>query len=1094
MASLRDKLASLTPSERALLARRIVSAAATTRDEIDTGFRPDSGVPLSSAQERLWFLHQLDPSSSAYNIPLLFQRDHLPTVAATFAINRILSRHEALRTCFPSSAGVPVQRVAAVTEVCLVEQEVEDLPLNTLIERLRIALESETVKPFSLENGPLFRARLFRGGNRSVLILVLHHAICDKASIDIIVRELNQCLKAFAEGLPVCLQPLPIQYCDYALWQKRWLRSPEAGTQIAYWSQKLADSPGLDLPSVCQRPAVQTYDGDREQVFFNHTECERLRAIGRKFHSTPFVVMLTVFKCLLARYSGQETIIVGTPVEGRNRPEMVGIVGLFVNMLVLRTTIEIQRSFESLVESVGQVTNEALIHQDVPFERIVEELNVTRDPSRNPLFQVMFQLESRDGQVPKPVSVNSDVTPRLHSCKVDLTLEMHLFADGMRGRLEYNVDLFDRAFAATFLSHFQALARNCLAAPEMSVGCHTLQWESEEHPVLRDVDIRIADIASKNTVLDLFGASVTQHADEICLVFGERMLTYREVDLDSTRIARKLATRGVRPDHLVAFGVGRSPNLLVLLLAVLKTGAAYLPLDPDWPVQRLQSIFEDATPACLVTESVLKSRFATVTLPIYALDELVEEDQEALIEEEAEGLPCVHTSALAYVIYTSGSTGKPKGVKVRHDSLLNCLLAISERIGFDHADRFLAITTVTFDIAALEFLLPIISGGTVVLADRIHLLDGQVLAKYLGQMNVTHMQATPASWQILRLSNWQGCSGITALCGGEALPWALAEWLLPRVACLWNVYGPTETTIWSAAHRVSLSDGGAFLANPVANTEIHVLGESMETQPLSVVGEIYIGGAGLSPGYIGLPELTRERFPRHPTIRDQKLFRTGDFGRRLRGGRIEFLGRKDFQVKVRGFRIELEEIEAVACRVPGVVACVVVKTSSDLGEGALIAYVIVGPECGITDVALRTQFQQALPSHMCPSRIAFVSAFPTTHSGKIDRMALSKMRPALTKRVGTEWACLIEEYIAYEWKETLRINTLARDDNFFDVGGNSLSLVQIASRLSARFEVHVPIMELFRSVTVESQARYLQFMQSTQQSTVNELVEKLASS
>jgi amino acid adenylation domain-containing protein len=1050
----------------------------------DIGPRPlerGDGVelPLSFGQQRLWFLSRLEPDSAAYNMPAAVRlTGRLDVAALALACAEIERRHEVLRTVFPSVSG----RARAVVREPRTDGLLPVIDLSRLEaptrreESLRLAAE-EADLPFDLAAGPLWRVRLARlAAEEHVLLINLHHIVCDGWSVGLLTRELAALYEAFRAGRPSPLPALPVQYADFAAWQRRRLSGPVLEELVRAWKERLAPPlPVLELPVDRPRPAVETHRGSRFLFEVPAGSVARLAELGRQGGATLFMALTAAFNALLLRYTGQEDVLIGTPVAGRNRAEIEGLIGLFVNTLVLRTDLEGDPDFGTLLGRVRQAVLWASRHEELPFEKLVEEVQVERALGHSPLFVVMLALQNAP---PAPLALPGLELERLElstrTAKFELTLDLTERLDGgliggLAGALEYNVDLFDDVTISRLSKHFTHM----LARIEGTLRLSDLPLlsEMELHEVVTCFNDSQIDIPMDAVVHDLFKATVRRVPDAVAVSAEGRTLRYRELDELSDRLARRLVRLGVGPDVLVGICAERTPALLVALLAVLKAGGAYVPLDPTNPQERLRHILDDSGASLLLTETALLDALPPHAARILLLDDLLD----GLEAEAPEGdvpLPRVLPDHLAYVIYTSGSTGRPKGVEVRHRGVVNFLLSIIWRPGLGERDVVLGLTTLSFDIAVTELFLPLVVGARIELVRRETGLDAAKLAAVLESAGVTFVQATPATWTLLVDSGWPGRPGLKALSGGEALPRALANKLLPRVDTLWNYYGPTETTVWSSFHQVDRSDRPVPLGYPLGNTALHLLGRRFELVPAGAVGELAIGGEGLARGYRGRPDLTAERFVPDPLgPPGARLYRTGDLARRLPDGLIEYLGRLDHQVKIRGFRIEIGEIEAVLLQHPAVRQCAVVA----LGGGTdkrLVAYVVQNGETAWE--ALRAHLQEKLPSYMVPASVVFLDRFPLLASGKVDRKSLpdpGRDRPLSASYVSPQSEN--ERLIAQIWQEVLGLERVGIHDNFFDLGGHSLLAAEVHGKLRERMGTDLPLVELFRHPTVHALAQTL---------------------
>jgi len=1006
---------------------RLAAAVRAARDEGTVPALPlvrvprEGDIPLSFAQQRLWLLDQIEPGSAAYNLPAAVRLTGQVSVDLLERIfEEIVRRHESLRTTFPSQRGKPVQRIAPELRP---EIRVIDLPGEA--EARTFALE-EARQPFDLENGPLLRLALVRLGERdSLLVMTMHHIVSDGWSWGVLLREIGVLYEAFSQDLPSPLPELPVQYADFAVWQREQLEGEVLERQLAWWKRQLAGAPAaLELPTDRPRPALPSHRGGVRPLALPPDLLEGVIGVSRHHGATPFMALLAAWAVLLGRYAGQEQVLTGTPVAGRNRREVEDLIGFFVNTLVMHV-----RQGDGL-EAVRDMALDAFTHQDLPFERLVDEVAPDRDLRRPPVFQVLFILQNApldalelEGLTLRQVPVDAG------AAKFDLTLNLIETGGGLGGFLEYDADLFDAATAERHLRHYERLLRGIVAEPDLPIRDLPLLSEAERHQMLAEHNDSASIYPDGACVHELIAAQAARTPEAV----AAGRMTYRELDRRAGRLARRLVRQGVGPDVLVGLSFERSPDLLVALLGVLKAGGAYVPLDPTHPRERLDMILEDAGVRILLTE--------------------LEEDG----EDVDVPLPAVDPENLAYVIYTSGSTGRPKGVEVRHRGVVNYLASMACTPVLGAEDVMMAVTTLSFDIAVTELLLPLTVGARVEIASRETAGDPLLLAKALE--TATCMQATPATWTMLLEGGWAGQPGLKALCGGEALPRALADRLLPRVGELWNVYGPTETTVWSALLRVGPGERPVPVGLPLANTALHLVDRDGELAPLGVAGELLIGGDGLARGYHGRPDLTAERFVPDPFgAPGTRLYRTGDLARRLPDGTLEFLGRIDFQVKVRGFRIELGEIEAVLASHPAVRECVVVARKDD-GDTMLVAYVVGDAS------ELRSFLGGKLPPYMVPAAFVTLPALPLSPNGKVDRKAL----PAPERQETGSFTAPTdptEELVAGVWAEVLRIDRVGVHDSFFELGGHSLLGTQVVSRIREVLGVELPLRRLFEAPTV----------------------------
>src|SRR5271157_4037856 len=1037
----------------------------------------DGPCPLSYAQERLWFLDQLAPGSPVYNIVDVVQFDgNYNADAMQRTVHELVRRHEPLRTAFSNRDGQPVQIVFPTVELAFSELDLRALPEKEREDTWIRLVREEGRKPFQLTQPPLLRGTLVHWSEQQQrLVLTLHHIIADEWSMEVLQRELHQIYRSFSQAEPSPLSELPIRYTDFVHWQRGYLQGEVLQQQVAFWKEALAGAPTvLELPTDKPRPAVQSFQGAIEAFALPQELLERLKRLSRQQDATLFMTLAAAFLVLLHRYTGQEDILLGTPISGRTRSETEDLIGLFLNLVVLRGQFREQESFQSLLEQVRQRALGAYGHQDLPFEQLVSELAPERDLSRAPLFQVMFVLFSTDA-----ASQTSDVAALSQlstgTSKFDLTLAVSETAAGLQGLIEYRSDLFEADTIRRLCGHYGTLLEAITQDPEQHVSALPILPASEREQLLEEWnDTAVAPAEPGLCLPEMIAAQARQNPDQVALICEAQQFSYGELERRSNQLAHQLRALGVGPEVLVGLCVERSLDMVVGLLGILKAGGAYVPLDPSFPQARLAYMIADSGMRVLVTHRQLEEKLPVRPASILHLD--ADWDTIAQQDTTAAELPPAQPENLAYVLYTSGSTGKPKGVEIAHAALANFLRSMQREPGFTAQDRLLAVTTLSFDIAGLELYLPLVTGGTTIIASREDNYDPARLMARLRDSRCTVMQATPATWRALLEAGWEGAKDLKVLCGGEALPSDLAQALLPRCAQLWNLYGPTETTIWSTLHRVTTADGPVPIGRPIANTQVFILDGHRQLVPAGIVGELYIGGAGLARGYFARPELTAERFIENPFAPHTRLYRTGDLARWLPDGNIECLGRADHQVKIRGFRIEPGEVEAALARHPAVGQCVVVAREDSHGDKILVAYLEPQPNAAIPAVSdLRAHLANDLPAYMVPSAFVVLDKLPLTPNAKIDRKALP---PPTYDRVQAAHESAAprtenEQAVAAIWSEVLKVGGIGLEDNFFDLGGHSLLVIRAVSRIRDVFEVDLPPSTFFAHPTVAGLARVL---------------------
>ncbi|ONH53328.1 non-ribosomal peptide synthase domain TIGR01720/amino acid adenylation domain-containing protein [Pseudomonas cedrina] len=1000
----------------------------------------DQPLALSFAQERQWFLWQLDPTSAAYHVPsALHLRGQLDVAALEQAFQALAQRHEPLRTTFVEEGEHTWQVIHPSLKMPIERQRVA----ASAIEH---AVAQEIQRPFDLVNGPLMRVKLLEvDAGHHVLVITQHHIISDGWSMQVMVDELVKVYQG-----RVHLPALPIQYADYALWQREWMAAGEKQRQLDYWRTRLgAEHPVLELPLDHPRPAVQSHRGARWQVLLDNALVAQLKALAQRQDVTLFVLLLASFQTLLHRYSGQSEIRVGVPIANRNRLETERLVGFFVNTQVLQADVHGQMAFDQLLAQVKQRALEAQAHQDLPFEQLVEALQPERSLSHNPLFQVMFNHQDslRAAPVQLPGLDLQPVDWTGHSTQFDLNLETEESAEGLWASLTYATDLFEDTTVERLAEHWQQLLRAVVRDASQAVDELAMLSAPQWQQMVEEWNDTAVDYPRERCVHHVFETQALAHPNALALQFNGQALSYGELNRRANRLAHRLIAAGVGPDVLVAVCVERSLDMVVGLLATLKAGGAYVPLDPQFPADRLAYMLEDSRARVLLTQPKLRGRLA---LP-QGLQELMVEDADA-----AEHNPHVSVTPehLAYVIYTSGSTGKPKGVMVHHQALCSFTYGMAASLDIGVDARMLSLTTFSFDIFALELYVPLTVGASVLLSGQELALDPEAIIDLVHSQSANVLQATPSTWRMLLESPRAGLlRGIKSLCGGEALPVDLAQRMLDLQGPLWNLYGPTETTIWSAAHR--LHDSQPFVGRPIANTQVFILNAGLTPSPIGAAGELLIGGVGLARGYHERPALTAERFVPNPYGEPgERLYRTGDLARYRADGVVEYIGRVDHQVKVRGFRIELGEIEACLREHAGVREAVVLAENE-----RLIAYLVASTP-GAPE-AYKAALRDRLPDYMVPAHVMFLDRLPLTPNGKLDRKALPTVDAALLRKDHVAPVTPREQQVAAIWAEVLDVPQVGLDDHFFERGGHSLLATRVVSRVRQALALEVALKTLF---------------------------------
>jgi amino acid adenylation domain-containing protein len=1036
--------------------------------------RPE-GFPLSLTQRRLWFLEQMDPGSPVYNISAATRLTGPVDIAVLErSLNEIVRRHAVFRTSFLRMDGEPVQAVSSLLQLVMDFVDLQHLPENDRQAEAMSLAGKEAQRPFDLAQAPLLRVGLLRlTPDDHVLLVTMHHMIADGWSLEILYRELSRIYAAFSRNGRSPLDDLPIQYVDFAYWQYQWLQGAVLDLHLSYWKRQLKGAPTvLELPTDRPRPAIARFGGATQRLLLSESLMAPLEAMSRERGATPFMTLLAAFATLLYRYTGQDDLVLGALVANRNRAEVEPLIGYFASPLPLRVQLSGNPTMTELLARVRETALGAYEHEELPFERLVDELAPERSLSRNPLFQVAFSMQksaatslSLPGVVASPLAIDRGTS------KFDLTLHLIEGGGGTRATIEYNTDLFDAATIERMLGHYHMLLQGIIANPNRRISEFPILTDMEEQQIICRWNDSARDYSEDPCIHQLIEAQVEKSPDAIAVVFEKTQLTYSELNRRANQLAQYLRRSGVGAEDAVAICVERSLELMVAVLAVLKAGAAYVPLDPAYPRERLSFMLADSRALVLLTQDnpIPGTEHANVVC-------LHREWQTFVAEPEDNLHSGVSADNPAYVIYTSGSTGKPKGVQITHRGLRNVFGSMREQPGMSDRDVFLAVATLSFDIAALELILPLTTGARVVIASREVTTDGAQLKKLLSQSGATIMQATPATWRLLVDAGWSGESDLRLQCGGEALSRELARQLVGKSSSLWNLYGPTETTIYSTAGRVLPEDAPVSIGRPIANTQIYLLDSRLAPVPVGIPAELYIGGDGLARGYVNQPDLTADKFIPNPFSREggERLYRTGDIARYLPDGRIECLGRSDHQVKIRGFRIELGEVEAALAQYPEVRGAVVTAIESG-GDKRLVAYVVPTNEKSVSIESLRRFLKAKLPDYMVPAVFSFLEAFPLTANGKIDRKALpppDQSRPDLNgafvaPRTATE------KLLAKSWAEVLRLDRVGVHDNFFELGGHSLSAMELISKISAAMNRFLCLKLLFMHPTIAELATAL---------------------
>ena len=1047
--------------------------------------RPNRDVaPMSFAQQRLWFLDQLEPHSAVYNIPYAVRwRGSLNVEALQQTLSAIVARHETLRTTFVHTDGEPVQCIATDRMVDLPVLDLRAWPQSEQEAEVRRLLHTEAQRPFNLTADVMLRATLLRLQDEEYLcLLVLHHIAADGWSLGILFREIAVFYDAFCTGKLSSLPPLPIQYADYAVWQQQQFREEKSARQLAYWKQQLADLPMLEIPTDYPRPPVQTYHGAWASFALPRDLSTALNQLSRRERCTLFMTLLAAFQTLLSRYTGQDDVAVGSPIAGRTRVETEGLIGFFVNTLVLRADLSGNPTFRDFLHRVREVALEAYTHQDLPFEKLVEELQPTRVLNRNPLFQALLTLQNAPMQSLEIPGLTASFVPLERvTAKFDLSLSMTDTASGLTGSLAYNTDLFAATTIQRLIHHWQSLLEGIVAHPEQPIAVLPLLTPAEQQQLLIDWQGPTVALPPAADLHMLFEIQATQTPEQVAVVCHGSQITYRELNRRANQLAHRLQALGVGPDILVGICLERCLEMVIGLLAILKAGGAYVPLDPAYPRQRLAAILAECQPRVLLTQQRLVDNLPAHGVPVLCLDT----DWEASAGED-EGNPVSGATAdhLAYVIYTSGSTGAPKGVMVARRSLRHYAETAAREFTLTPEDRLLQFASLSFDAAVEEIFPCLIRGATLVLRTEDMVASIAAFVHKCDEWQVTVLDLPTAYWhelttQLEALPVTLPQSVRLVIIGGEkARGESLRSWQQQvgyRVRLI-NTYGPTETTVVATMCDVSTfattpASGDIPIGRAIRHVQTFLLDRHLQLVPIGVPGELYIGGIGVARGYLNRPELTAEHFVPHPFSHTPgtRLYKTGDLGRYLPDGRLEFLGRVDHQVKLRGFRVELGEIETVLEHHSMVRQAVVTTQEVIPGGMRLVAYVVPDHPSQLSNNDLHHFVQEKLPAYMVPAVFVILDALPLTPSGKVDRRALPTPERTGTDRPETFLAprTPVEKQVAQIWADVLHLENVGLHDNFFALGGHSLLATQINFRLHVAFpNVDLPLRLFFETPTV----------------------------
>jgi len=1091
MDSLANRIAALPAEKRALLELRLKDKGATALSaEPIIPRRSESGsVPLSFPQQRLWFLEQLEPGTALYNIPSAYHvTGPLNLLALEQGLNEIVRRHEALRTTFATTKGRPVQAIAPTLALALNVVELDKLSKPDRESNVRRLVAEEAQRPFDLTHGPLVRATVLRlGQEENALLLTMHHIVSDGWSMSIFFRELAALYEAYSAGRPSLLPELSIQYTDYAVWQRNRLQGDVLRNHIAYWKNQLNGICTLQLPVDRPRPVVQSYRGATQSLLLPSALASQLHALSRREGATLFMTLLAAFQALLGRYCGQDDIALGTPIAGRTRSDTEGMIGLFVNTLVIRTDLSGNPNFRELLARVRTIALAAYEHQELPFEKLVEELHPQRDLSHSPLFQVTFAHQNQPwhpleftGLAMNPVPIKTD------TAKFDVSLETWEEPEGLRAILNYRNALFDETTATRILSHFQTILEGIVANPNRQISELPIMAAAERRQLLVDWNGNTNEFSEDKCIHQLIEEQVAKTPDELAVVCEDEQLTYRELNQRANQLAHYLRKLGVGPDDVVGLCLDHCANLLVGLLGILKAGGAYLPLDPDHPKARLEFTLEDSQASVLLTQERLQDQ-----LPNYTGKKLILDSEWPEIAAESREDPHRQVNArnLAYVIFTSGSTGKPKGVMIEHRSLTNYLNFCVTTYPIQAGRGSLVHSSIAFDATITGLFAPLFVGRAVYLLRKANALDA-VANKLCQLRDFSLVKITPAHLAALSQQiSPQDAKDLTRcfVIGGEnLLADQIAFWQnnAPNTL-LFNEYGPTENVVGCIVYEASKwrGSGSVPIGRAIPNTSAYVLDQYMQPVPIGVQGELYLGGKGVARGYLNRAELTLEKFMANPFSRNPRarLYRTGDLTRYLPDGTIEFIGRGDHQVKIRGYRIELGEIASTLCQHPAIREAVVLAVGESSEDRRLVGYFVSDQQPSPTSAQLKYFLKEQLPEYMVPSAFVCMDRLPLTPNGKVDRTSLPSHEQAnggLAKDFVAPRDAL-EHQLTKIWENLLQVKPIGIRDNFFELGGHSLLAIKLFAEIEKVTTRKIPLAVLFQAPTLEQLATIVQLEVNT---------------
>ncbi len=1063
--------------------RQVNIEAHINREPIPKASKKDvQGIPLSFSQQSMWFYSQITKANPVFNISNAVKMSGtLHKEILIKSLKEVIARHESLRTTFKNVDGSPVQVINPSVEVTLPEMDLRHIPQKEQEQYLNKCLKEEARFIFNLEKGPLFRFCLFvTGENEYVYSMVIHHIISDAWSNAIFVGELFRFYEAILKGENLKLPELPIQYSDYSFWERDWLKGEALEELMSYWRKQLANPITIQLPTDFPRPKVQTYEGGFEPLSISKSLTERLKAICNKEGTTLFMIILAAFQTLLYRYSNQTDIFTGTVVANRNRNEVKELVGFFMNTLVLRSDFDGNPSFIEVLRKLKNMTLDAYTYQELPFDKLLEELKPERDVSRTPLFQTMLIFHNTQkvelelpGLKMKQIDVESGMAP------FDLRLQLAEAEDEIKGGFDYNSALFKNSTIKRLGVHLLNVLEAISLVPEEKVSDIVLLTQEEQNQILMEFNSTKGDYPRDRLIHEFFEENAFNYPENVAAIFENQHLTYLELNEKSNQLARLLRAKGVQRDSIIGIMLERSIEMIIGIMAIEKAGGAYLPIDPHYPKDRINYILEDSGVNLLLSHR----KFSSIEVN-ENINRIFLEDQ-SLYEGDSSNLQRItEPQNLSYVIYTSGSTGKPKGTLIEHHSLVNRLNWMQKRYPIGSKDIILQKTPFTFDVSLWEMFWWSMKGARVCFLEPGAEKDPGMIVKAIEKNAITVLHFVPSMLNsFLEYINDTGeveriASLKQVFASGEALTPAqvrLFKRLLAKNGTkLANLYGPTEATVdVSYFDCITTEDLDIIpIGKPIDNIKLYIMDNKMHLQPIGVAGELCIAGEGLARGYLNRPELTDDKFVPNTLEPNKKLYRTGDLARWREDGNIEYLGRMDFQVKIRGLRIELGEIERVLQDNPAVKECIVTAWEKQSGNMHLVGYIVREKGMDVESGELQAFLEKALPEYMVPRIYVYVDTMPLSTNGKVNRKALPV--PVLDSK--TEFVAPrneVENILTNIWKEELGIENVGVNDNFFEIGGHSLLLTRVHSRLNKQFQREFSLIDLFTHSTISALAKYV---------------------